>query len=312
MNTYYRLISCQGRLVVFTDASGKRDTRSLNDFLNNGFLEFFSQDDTTRILAKAYASNLGDVLSRIGNSKVWVPYRRYVYYPVFSFMTFGSLLSSHFLTQQHIIFRGEALYGSFFVLPLPFIFTDLINELFGYDVAKRMLQNSALLLFIIAGFIYSLKNIIVLFHCEHNMAWLNVNENMHVILAVNAFALLCADLLNAWIFHKLRMWSGNHYFGLRSFLSTSISQVMYSLVVFTVFTGCGWSRKYQSFDLEALLFLFNNFQIKLAYSLTLLPVMYWICRCIKTQDFKILHQQMREQILLQRPLPPQPLPPSTL
>ena len=53
MNTYYRLISFQGALVVFTDSRGKQNTYHIREFLNNGLLEFF-QDDATRILAHTY------------------------------------------------------------------------------------------------------------------------------------------------------------------------------------------------------------------------------------------------------------------
>ncbi len=287
INNYYKLVNIQQNSVTFTDTQGSEHQLSIHLLLRDGLLEFFNEKSTKFILNHAKVSHLGYTLNRMNQGKLWVPYQRYQYFPFFSMIAFGSLLLSCLLTKQHIIIFDKKLYGSLFVLPLSFIFTDIVNELYGYRVAKNMIYSCALIMFILTALWYFIASCIPE-STVHNNAWLLNLKQTYKTFIFNGLGLLCADILNSWIFHQLRAWLVQKRLWFRSLLSTCISQILYSFTVLNIYLVTSNTSLETFFCQKTLTFLFNNYPLKILYALIALPLIYLVCYLIKSRDYRTL------------------------
>ncbi len=284
---YYQVREITNDYVCFTDYVGQHQTLSMHDFITQGFLEFFHKNDANLIVERSKLSAQGQVLSRLDKYQMWVPYHRYKYLPFFLFIVLGTQFISPYLSTQHIQICGCNYFGSFLVLPFAFISTDLINELYGYQTTKRMIRYCSALLMISAFFIFLILKIINTEMNLHNKYWCLVSRKIPSLLTFYSISLLISDMFNAWLFYKIRFFLSNKGFWFRSVISTTISRTLYSLITIILLHVTGNLVKYKSFNLDTFKIIFSNLTIGISFVILLIPGMYFICRKIKENYFKI-------------------------
>ena len=169
------------------------------------------------------------------------------------------------------------------IWPVVFVVTDIINEYFGPKGVRKIS-------FLTAGLILYVFGIILLAtELEPAAFWLEVNEKdaegnpLNIDLAFNAIfrqglgiivgsltAFLIGQLLDAWVFQKLRKASGSKMIWLRATGSTLISQLVDSFVVlfiaFKLFGNWSWPQLIS----VALI----NYLYKFAVAVLLTPLLY--------------------------------------
>lgn len=143
--------------------------------------------------------------------------------------------------------------------PVVFITTDIINEYFGMKGVRKIS-------FLTAGMIlYVFAAIFIITELEPAKFWLEVNSKdangnpLNINLAFTAIfrqgmgiivgsliAFLIGQLLDAWVFQKLRLITGSKKIWLRATGSTVISQLIDSFVVliiaFKIFGNWSWAQ----------------------------------------------------------------------
>lgn len=169
------------------------------------------------------------------------------------------------------------------IWPVVFISTDVINEYFGIKGVKRVS-------FLTAGLIlYVFAIMFIITELEPAAFWLDVNKtdaegnplNIHLafntifrqgmgIIAGSLTAFLIGQLLDAWVFQKLRILTGSKKIWLRATGSTLVSQLVDSFVVliiaFKFFGNWSWA---QVISVSVINYLF-----KFGTAVAITPVLY--------------------------------------
>ena len=174
MSRYYNLIEYSKGAVHFHDRFGREHQIKTQDFLSRGLLEFFHPDDAKRIIQWAQLDAEGDVLSRLDKGQLWVPYRRYAYFPFFAFIAMAAQVLASLMCMKPVVIFDHTLFGSFLILPFAFVATDLVNELYGYKATKRMIRQCAGAILLVAASLALVKHWVVEIASGHNNAWMFV------------------------------------------------------------------------------------------------------------------------------------------
>lgn len=169
------------------------------------------------------------------------------------------------------------------IWPVVFISTDIINEYFGMKGVKRVS-------FLTAGLIlYVFVIVFIITGLEPAAFWLEVNStdaegnpiNIHLafnkifrqgmgIMVGSLTAFLIGQLLDAWVFQKLRRITGRGKIWLRATGSTLVSQLVDSFVVliiaFKFFGNWSWA---QVISVSLL-----NYIFKFAAAIAITPLIY--------------------------------------
>lgn len=167
--------------------------------------------------------------------------------------------------------------------PLEFIMTDIVNEYFGPKAVRRIsfiavaLICYAFVMFYLAiqvpaetsFWVGSQKDAGI---PDMQAAFTGVFGQGMWIIAGSLVAFLVSQLVDVWIFHKIKKTTGDKYVWLRATGSTVVSQLVDSFIVlFIAFKiGKGWS--YQRVIAIGLV----NYSYKFTMALILTPVIYAI------------------------------------
>ena len=145
------------------------------------------------------------------------------------------------------------------IWPVVFITTDIINEYFGIKGVKRISFLTAGLIAYVFGILFIATEL------EPAAFWLDVNKEdsegnpFNINIAFNSIfrqgmgiivgslvAFLVGQLLDAWVFQKLRHLTGSRKIWLRATGSTLVSQLVDSFIVliiaFKVFGNWSWPQ----------------------------------------------------------------------
>ncbi len=172
--------------------------------------------------------------------------------------------------------------------PLEFIMTDIVNEYFGNKAVRRIsyiavgLICYAFLMFYLAinvppetsFWVGSQKDSGV---PDMQAAYYNVFGQSMWIIVGSLVAFLVSQIVDVWVFHKIKKVTGNKYVWLRATGSTIVSQLVDSFIVlFIAFKiGKGWS--YQ----RVLAIGLVNYSYKFTMAVLLTPAIYLIEKAIE-------------------------------
>ncbi len=167
--------------------------------------------------------------------------------------------------------------------PIVFIMTDLINEYYGMKGVK-------LLSYLAAGLIsYAFIMIYIAIRMHPADFWLTQNiafgeDNMQVAFA-NIFgqsnwiivgslaAFLIGQVIDAYVFFRVRRWLGEQKVWLRATLSTAVSQLFDSFIVLYIAFVIGPPKWELSLFFEVGT---NNYIYKLLMAILLIPLLYLV------------------------------------
>lgn len=167
--------------------------------------------------------------------------------------------------------------------PIVFIMTDLINEYFG-------MRGVRLLSYLAAGLIsYAFIMIYLAIQMAPAGFWITQNqafgvEDMQVAFA-NVFgqsnwiivgslvAFLFGQLIDAYVFHRVRKWLGEQKVWLRATLSTAVSQLFDSFIVLYIAFVLGPAKWELGLFFEVGT---NNYVYKLLMAILLIPLLYLV------------------------------------
>ena len=187
--------------------------------------------------------------------------------------------------------------------PVVFIMTDVINEYYGQKGVRVLSYLTAIL--IAYGFVM-IYGAIELVPADW---WIGQGINMGVedmqlafsaifgqsqwIIVGSLVAFLIGQILDAFVFHKVRLVTGEKAIWVRATVSTAVSQLIDSYVVLYIAFGLGP----QQWDMNQLLAVGTvNFCYKLLVAIVLIPLLYLLHYWIDQYLGKDLSEKMRKEI----------------
>ena len=189
--------------------------------------------------------------------------------------------------------------------PVVFIMTDIINEYFGRRGVRFMSFTAAGLIayaFLMVYFAMGLHPADFWVQRETNFGVINMDEAFNTIFGQGLWiiigsltAFLIGQLVDVYVFHFLRKFTGSSKIWLRATGSTLISQLIDSFVVLLVafYFGAGW-------DLSLVLAIgVVNYIYKFAVAVFLTPLLYVLHFFIDNYLGKELAHQLIEQSALE-------------
>ncbi|HTN45227.1 MAG TPA: queuosine precursor transporter [Flavipsychrobacter sp.] len=169
--------------------------------------------------------------------------------------------------------------------PLEFVITDIVNEYYGPKAVRRISYIAVALIS------YAFLMFYLAIHVPPNTEfWIGSQQGNGIpdmqaafsgifgqgmwIIFGSLMAFLVSQLLDAWVFHKIKQRTGEKHVWLRATGSTFISQFVDSFIVlFIAFKiGQGWS--YQ----RVLAICMVNYSYKFVMAILLTPVIYFLER----------------------------------
>ena len=164
--------------------------------------------------------------------------------------------------------------------PVVFIMTDIINEYFGRRGVRFMSFTAAALIayaFLMVYFAMGLHPADFWVQRETNFGVINMDEAFNTIFGQGLWiitgsltAFLIGQLVDVYVFHFLRAFTGSSKIWLRATGSTLVSQLIDSFVVLLIafYFGAGW-------DLSLVLAIgVVNYIYKFAVAVLLTPLLY--------------------------------------
>lgn len=189
--------------------------------------------------------------------------------------------------------------------PVVFIMTDIINEYFGRRGVRFMSFTAAGLIayaFLMVYFAMGLHPADFWVQRETNFGVINMDEAFNTIFGQGLWiiigsltAFLIGQLVDVYVFHFLRKFTGSSKIWLRATGSTLISQLIDSFVVLLVafYFGAGW-------DLSLVLAIgVVNYIYKFAVAVFLTPLLYVLHFFIDNYLGKELAHQLIEKSALE-------------
>ncbi len=292
------LVDGDGRAVYTVARYNQRVISSCDQILQYGLIEFFSPRDARRIANSTRFSGLPVV--NINGQSMWVPVSRLKYLPFFALALAAFLAFSAPMYSKSVSVFGFEITAGQVIFPLLFIFTDLINELFGYQITKRCIRYLAFILIIVAILIQislslpsgQIESAAVFSDASSD----DITRSFDAIytglpqkLFISAGCLLVADNLNAYLFVRLKEFMYGKKLWLRSLCSSCFASITYTLVFETFFCLSRWQWPQ---ILVPCLMVF-----KLPYFIAALPLLYGIRNYIYKQEKKMLANMGNAELL---------------
>ncbi len=189
--------------------------------------------------------------------------------------------------------------------PIVFIMTDIINEYFGRRGVKLLSYLAAALIayaFIMVFFAIKLSpaDFWVGVNAERGVpdmqvAFSNIFGQSNWIIVGSLVAFLIGQLIDAWVFHRVRKGLGENHIWLRATFSTLVSQFIDSFVVLYIAFVIGP----QKWPIDLFLAIGTvNYGYKVLMAILLIPLLYLIRFAIERYLGKELSERLKKEAVI--------------
>jgi queuosine precursor transporter len=129
---------------------------------------------------------------------------------------------------------GIPLSISIYYFPLVYIFADILTEVYGYAVARRVLWyciSAQLLTIVVFEFVISYPPSSVM---RNNQSYVDVLSAAPRLVLFGTLAMFAGDIANNYVLAKMKVWTNGRYISARFATSTLCGQVV-NTAVFYIF-----------------------------------------------------------------------------
>ncbi len=286
-------IDDEGRVAYTVKNSDQAIISSSDSILQCGLIEFFCPEDARKIAETTRFSGLP--VANLSGQSMWVPVSRLKYLPLFALALAAFAMAAYPMFTKRVSLFGGTIVAGQVIFPLVFILTDLINELFGYQITKRCIRYLAFLLIIIAVLMQITLSLDVgdaisgtvfsdATSDEIIRGFEAIYRGLPQTLLIGAGTLLIADTFNAYLFAQLKNWMQGRQLWVRSLCSNCFASITYALVFFTL----AHLYRLQWPELIKFSHLMDAMVFRLPYFAAALPLLYYIRDYIYGQEVKII------------------------
>jgi len=188
--------------------------------------------------------------------------------------------------------------------PFVFIMTDIINEYFGVKGVRRLSYLAIVFILYAFGIIYVAINLSPAGFWpssyadkgvpDMQMAYAAIFGQGMWIIAGSIVAFLLGQLIDVFVFHKIKKVTGEKNIWLRATGSTAVSQLIDSVVVLYIAFVIGPAQ----WSLGLWLAVASvNYIYKLSAAVVLTPILYWVHNIIDKFLGKELSEKMRAEAM---------------
>lgn len=143
-----------------------------------------------------------------------------------------------FIVCETTAFRMTTLFGtavptSGLIIPFVFSLGDLIADVYGYHISRKLIWNALICQFLFGIFITVAVNLPSPSGDEMNIHY---SESFKYIIRTNIISCLSVTsgmFTNAFLMSKMKIWMNGKQFWIRTFLSSSISEFVLCFVAYT-------------------------------------------------------------------------------
>lgn len=221
----------------------------IDTILHKNLVDFFNEDDKSKILSSYGISNAPAFLTK-GESV----------FSIFLVLFITCLFVAIPLSQTRVSILSYIQPGGILIFPITFVFLDSMNEIFGRKKGRLAVIIASISLTIASAFIFISLKLNGVDTTTHT-SFVAVYTNLPYLLLINAICVLLADNFNNFIYNKLKAHLRGNYLMFRCFVSTVIWQLVYSIVWILSFY-------YGELTLETKLsYILNNYEFKVLFIL---------------------------------------------
>jgi uncharacterized PurR-regulated membrane protein YhhQ (DUF165 family) len=174
-----------------------------------------------------------------------------------------------------VLIGGYNFAASGLIFPLSFFFASIITEVYGYNLAGRIVWVQLLcqVLFVI------IINIFVLLPSPeisgNTSYYFNIYHNFWRVLLAGSIALTCSYFLNDFIISRLKIYMYGGYFTIRFILSNALGNALLVIISYPI-------NFYHLHDINFILELaFNTWIYKISVATILLPIAIFFTNIVK-------------------------------
>ncbi|QLH64543.1 queuosine precursor transporter [Serratia symbiotica] len=225
------------RIKIMIKNTGRIMSANFYDIRNTDVMDDLSRDEVEAIYRKAYSSGQQvdtqyDITSR--------PERQWILYSLFCLIITVCYIFSNISAVKPVFFSGLGVLVTpgVFVYPLTFLIVDLLNEFYGFKLARRaiyMCVCSNALLLLLLSLSLSLP---VLPEWIFNSSYKNLVTQIQSAFIASTLAFFCSELANSYTLIKIKKLTKSKYLYVRLISSTFVASVLDSIIFcFIAFYG---------------------------------------------------------------------------
>ncbi|WP_228457287.1 queuosine precursor transporter [Serratia symbiotica] len=125
-----------------------------------------------------------------------------------------------------------------FIYPFTFLIIDLLNEFYGFRLARKAILCSVISNIVITLLLFFSMTLPVIPEWHFNVAYNDFMTQLYVVLLASTMAFITSELSNSWILCKIKAITRSRHLYLRIFLSTFAASIIDSFVFcFLAFYG---------------------------------------------------------------------------
>ena len=275
----HKLIKITGEQIEYVDGHGTHHHTTVDDLICDNAIPCFNTADTHQIL-KCSRSDSGEFTLDRSGRLLWTPRAlRPVWITLIAF--FVACMVMTVMCESRIVFvewfgHSTPLFGSILFFPFAFALSDIMNELFGYRATRQVIVITSIVL-ICAGLTFKWTLMMPgFFRGQNEAAYLDIFSIFPNAFVMHGIALFFGDLANARLFAYLRGLLVNRYLWFRSFVSTFISQFIYTSICTTLAYLYNYHPTLTISELVDL--ALSNHVVRMGIALAGLPLIYAVVK----------------------------------
>lgn len=172
-------------------------------------------------------------------------------------------LTSAVLVNRLIQLGPLLLPGGIFVFPVSYVITDMVAELFGVHIAKKMILALVLCSLFFAFILFLVIHLPYPSDWHLDSSYREVFDSSIRLVLFGVFANYLGSWCNASVVVRLRLYTKGKYFAIRSIIASGLGELILTLIVYF---GVYWTTSAISGILQLVL---DGYLIKLLYSMLL-------------------------------------------
>ncbi|WP_261640984.1 queuosine precursor transporter [Erwinia mallotivora] len=214
---------------ILIRSSGKVLTIHAGDLERSEMAEKLSARDIKALYRHIYMDGLApvseyDIADR--SERSWVTYVVFVLFLAI-FYQFSNIAAVKpvFISQLDIVITSGA-----FVYPFTFLIIDLLNEFYGFRMARKAIVYSVISNVVITVLLYLSTHLPALSAWPLNQAYNDFMSQLYMVLLASTLAFVFSEISNSWILCKIKALTHSRHLYLRIFLSTFAASIIDSFV----------------------------------------------------------------------------------
>jgi queuosine precursor transporter len=195
--------------------------------------------------------------------------------PITALFTASLLVADTLSGSKIFSFYGFNLPAGTIVFPLSFLAGDILTEVYGYSISRRVIWSALAALLLMIGCYEIARALPPASFWQNQAAFDTVFAHIPRIVLGSTVAYLCGEFVNSYIVAKMKVWMDGRMMPLRFVVSTIFGELVDSIVFVTLaFSGV--------LPLDALFgIVVSVWVVKVAWEVVALPVSIPLVRWLK-------------------------------